>query len=433
MSQARRNRSMFIRQFRALIGVLAIAVGVLVPAIAPVSAVADASTWTIRTSAADNLWNSVTYGGGLFVAVASSGTGNRVMTSPDGINWTIRTAAADNDWTSVTYGGGLFVAVSRTGSGNHVMTSPDGINWTIRTSAADNNWASVTYGDGLFVAVAQSGLDNRVMTSPDGINWTIRSSASNTIWAAVTHGDGLFVATSLTGFVMTSPDGSNWTIRTSAANNAWNSVTYGGGLFVAVALNGLGNRVMTSGPFSTTTTTTLAATTTTAAATTTTTAVATTTTAAVTTTTTAAVTTTATLSPTVTQPSAALVRSLAVREIVSSDNVTAGSSVKLTAGGFTPSESVLVGVLGSADTPSQVTADSRGAIATKVSIPTDADGKVTVYAYGQTSKRGYKQVVNVETAKELPATGSDTSPLTVFGVSLLATGLLFTARRRLVR
>ena len=305
------------------------------------------------------------------------------------------------------------------------MTSPDGINWTIRTSAADNNWASVTYGDGLFVAVAQSGLDNRVMTSPDGINWTIRSSASNTIWAAVTHGDGLFVATSLTGFVMTSPDGSNWTIRTSAANNAWNSVTYGGGLFVAVALNGLGNRVMTSGPFSTPTTTTAAATTTTAAATAT--------AAAAATTTTAAATTTTTLSPTVTQPSAAVVRSLAVREIVSSDNVTAGSSVKLTAGGFTPSESVLVGVLGSSDTPSQVTADSGGAVATKVSIPADAAGKVTVYAYGQTSKRGYRQVVNVEAAEELPATGSDSSLLTVFGVSLLATGLLFTARRRLTR
>ena len=107
--------------------------------------------------------------------------------------------------------------------------------------------------------------------------------------------------------------------------------------------------------------------------------------------------------------------------------------MKLTAGGFTPSESVVVGVLGSADTPSQVTADSRGAIATKVSIPTDADGKVTVYAYGQTSKRGFKQVVTVEAAKELPATGSDPSLVTLFGLSLLGTGLLLTARRRLAR
>ena len=38
-------------------------------------------TWTSRTSAADNAWNSVTYGNGLFVAVSTTGTGNRVMTS----------------------------------------------------------------------------------------------------------------------------------------------------------------------------------------------------------------------------------------------------------------------------------------------------------------------------------------------------------------
>jgi hypothetical protein len=98
------------------------------------------------------------------VAVSSSGTGNRVMTSPDGITWTSRTSAADNSWRSVTYGGGLFVAVSTTGTGNRVMTSPDGITWTSRTSAANNTWRSVTYGGGLFVAVSSDGT-NRVMTS----------------------------------------------------------------------------------------------------------------------------------------------------------------------------------------------------------------------------------------------------------------------------
>ena len=40
-----------------------------------------------------------------------------------GINWTIRTSAADNNWYSVTYGNGLFVAVAATGTGNRVMTS----------------------------------------------------------------------------------------------------------------------------------------------------------------------------------------------------------------------------------------------------------------------------------------------------------------------
>ncbi len=82
------------------------------------------STWTLRASAADNYWFSVTFGNGLFVAVAGSGVGNRVMTSPDGIAWTLRASAADNYWTSIAFGNGLFVAVAITGAGNRVMTSP---------------------------------------------------------------------------------------------------------------------------------------------------------------------------------------------------------------------------------------------------------------------------------------------------------------------
>ena len=158
-----------------------------------------ASNWAIRTSAADNQCNSVAFGAGLFVSVAASGVGNRVMTSPDGITWTIRTSAADNGWSSVIFVAGLFVAVAYSGVGNRVMTSPDGITWTIRTSAADNPWNSVAFGAGLFVAVASFGVSNRVMTSPDGITWTIRTSAADSNWNSITFGTGLFVAVSSSG------------------------------------------------------------------------------------------------------------------------------------------------------------------------------------------------------------------------------------------
>jgi hypothetical protein len=43
------------------------------------------SLWSQRTSAADNYWYGVTYGNGLFVAVASNG----VMTSSDAITWNL--------------------------------------------------------------------------------------------------------------------------------------------------------------------------------------------------------------------------------------------------------------------------------------------------------------------------------------------------------
>ena len=216
----------------------------------PGSAWAGGVTWTARAHPVgeDNWWWAVTYGDGLFVAVAYSGT-NRVMTSPDGINWTARAhpVGEDNSWNAVTYGDGLFVAVSAGGT-NRVMTSPDGINWTARAHPVgeDNSWRAVTYGDGLFVAVASSGT-NRVMTSPDGVTWTARSAAEANEWYAVTYGDGLFVAVAQSGTnrVMTSPDGITWTARSAAEANQWLGVTYGDGLFVAVAISGT-NRVMTS-------------------------------------------------------------------------------------------------------------------------------------------------------------------------------------------
>ena len=127
---------------------------------------ATGRTWTLQQSAANNDWRNVTYGNGLFVAVAFTGTGNLVMTSPDGITWTAQQSMGNNNWASVTYGYGLFVAVAISGTGNLVMTSPDGIIWTSQQSAAGNQWMSVTHGNGLFVAVAQSGTGNRVMTAP---------------------------------------------------------------------------------------------------------------------------------------------------------------------------------------------------------------------------------------------------------------------------
>jgi 6-phosphogluconolactonase (cycloisomerase 2 family) len=206
----------------------------------------DGITWTARTPADGSTWRSVTYGNGLFVAVGLAGGFSGVMTSPDGITWTSRVSPEANQWYSVTYGNGLFVAVSIDGT-NRVMTSPDGITWTGRTAASASNWRSVTYGNGFFVAVAYGGT-NRVMTSPDGITWTTRTAADvNSSWYSVTYGNGLFVAVSVFGAnrVMTSPDGITWTARNAAEANQWYSVTYGRGLFVAVAANGT-NRVMTS-------------------------------------------------------------------------------------------------------------------------------------------------------------------------------------------
>jgi hypothetical protein len=212
---------------------------------------APGETWTARTASDETSdWYSVTYGNGVFVAVACCGP-NQVMTSPDGVTWTTRTAAVNDAWRSVTYGNGVFVAVASSGT-NQVMTSTDnGVTWTARTAAKANGWRSVVYGNGVFVAVADSGTD-LVMTSTDnGETWTARSAADPmTSWISVTYGDGVFVAVALSSaggvLVMTSTDnGVTWTAGSGAANS-WRWVTFGNGLFVAVASGGT-NRVMTSG------------------------------------------------------------------------------------------------------------------------------------------------------------------------------------------
>ena len=232
-------------------------------------------TWTSRTSAADNDWQSVVWGGPAgqekFVAVASSGSGNRVMTSDDGITWVTRTSAADNDWQSVVWGGPAgqekFVAVASSGSGNRVMTSPNGVTWTSQVSATDSGWQSVVWGGPAgqekFVAVASSGSDSRVMTSPNGTTWT-RAVVNdlgvphplNTAgeWESVAWNGRAFVAVSSNttdNKVLWSSDGSFHSSKTtfndsSSYPNRWSSVTWAGNTFVAVGSSGSGKQVMTS-------------------------------------------------------------------------------------------------------------------------------------------------------------------------------------------
>jgi hypothetical protein len=222
----------------------------------------DGITWTTRTSATDNAWNSVCWSSelGLLCAVSTNGTDNQIMTSPDGITWTTRVGAIGLELTSVCWSPelGLFCAVgwSSDVAGNSVITSPDGINWTVRTSAADNYWYSVCWSPErrTFCAVAVTGFENSVMRSSDGENWNAASSAPDNEWRSVCWSPelGLFCAVASSGTgnrVMTSPDGANWTARnTTGKDNNWYSVCWSSelGLFCAVAQSGTGNRVMTS-------------------------------------------------------------------------------------------------------------------------------------------------------------------------------------------
>jgi hypothetical protein len=89
--------------------------------VSPARAADPGAVWTAQTAAEANHWYPVTFGNGVFVALAFNGT-HRVMTSPDGVTWTAQTAAEANGWFSVTIGNGVFVAVAFDGT-HQVMTS----------------------------------------------------------------------------------------------------------------------------------------------------------------------------------------------------------------------------------------------------------------------------------------------------------------------
>ena len=123
-------------------------------------------------------------GVGEVVLSAATGVLNRCG-KMSGVTWLTRTSAADNGWFSVvecqrgTWAGRL-VAVANSGTGNRVMTSDDGgVTWLTRTSAADNSWISVVECQrgtwaGRLAAVAESGTGNRVMTSdPKNELWSL--------------------------------------------------------------------------------------------------------------------------------------------------------------------------------------------------------------------------------------------------------------------
>ena len=237
-------------------------------------------SWTAELAGADSEWNAVTYGDGVYVAVADvAATGlQHVMTSTDAISWTARNASVASTWNAVAYGNGVYAAVSNAGL---VMSSPDAINWTTRTASSASPWTSMTYGAGIFLAVATAGASSvitplvdesgvylvdeagqkivaveavtpgvgqQIMSSTDGIDWEPETAASSDLWSSVVWGNE-FVAVATSGGsgrVMTSANGVTWVSRNAAASLAWRSVTYGDSLYVAVASSGSGNRVMTS-------------------------------------------------------------------------------------------------------------------------------------------------------------------------------------------
>jgi hypothetical protein len=214
----------------------------------------NGSTWQTKPSANDYSWSSVTFGNNTFVAVANSGTGNRVMTSSDGgETWTARTTPADNSWMSVTYGlyngTHTFIAVSNTGTQNRIMRSTNnGVTWSLVTTpvAADSlNFHSIAYGNGHFIAVGGNGTSNAMISANGGLTWTFGTTPSGSSWWGITYVNGstfVAVGTSVPRFMISYNNGSTWTLIVPPLNplnsftNIWKAITYGNNMYVSVSI-----------------------------------------------------------------------------------------------------------------------------------------------------------------------------------------------------
>ena len=196
--------------------------------------------WNQYQAPNNNNWQSITYGNGLFVAIANTNvvTPNKIMTSPDGINWTLRQVPLQNNWVSITYGNGLFVAVADEGTtGQRIMVSSDTINWTV--VGGGFFLKSVAYGNNRFVAVADPndvvGPIETVYRSFNGITWN----ASFTFFSfkQLTYGNNIFVAVTNTS-VVSSSNGSSFNTIFSNNSEQFTGITYGNGLFLVTSNTG---------------------------------------------------------------------------------------------------------------------------------------------------------------------------------------------------
>jgi hypothetical protein len=109
----------------------------------------DGIVWTARTAPHLINWRSVccstTLDSNIFCAVGyfGSGTDEWVMISPDGINWESKIQAASNNWMCCAFAsdGRDFVALANSGTGNRVMVSG---NYGIYYDIAPDNWTFVS-------------------------------------------------------------------------------------------------------------------------------------------------------------------------------------------------------------------------------------------------------------------------------------------------
>lgn len=129
--------------------------------------------------------------GSKFVMLPNANNGAVSATTTTGVSWTSGSPAPPSlDYTGVTYGNGLFVAVAYNTA--TYITSTDGLSWTSRTLPLSSTWQAVRYGNGMFVVVSNG---SECFYSTDGLSWGSLISGFKVYQSSgnLAYGNGVFI------------------------------------------------------------------------------------------------------------------------------------------------------------------------------------------------------------------------------------------------
>ena len=233
------------------------------------------ASWTGMTMPVSAYWTGLTWGNGIFVAVAGGANNvNYVATSTNGYTWTSYTNSASVPWQDVAYGQpiatGVNTWVSVCGYGRYggsassntaSYSTNNGQTWTTSTLPYSTAWYNVEFGNGIFMINAggwYSGI-NYLATSTNGYTWTgLTNNAGSYLWAGLAFG-----VISGTGQPMwfqntsnnqnvgaySTNNGASWTRSDGSTQSSYGSrVAFGGGMWISPYFNNNQGYGYTSNP-----------------------------------------------------------------------------------------------------------------------------------------------------------------------------------------
>ena len=135
-------------------------------------------------------WGILGKGGNTIVAIAQNSifnTNTFAYSTDDGDSWTEGTMPENARWQSIAYGNGKFIAIAT----SLAAISTDGINWSVIESNI-SGMKNIAFGNGMFVITPSAGTTGYFST--DGITWGEMTMPESAEWQALTYGNGKFVS-----------------------------------------------------------------------------------------------------------------------------------------------------------------------------------------------------------------------------------------------